>query len=86
MPLPEEPVAWKPTRTAVKIARPTAREMTLEGMVRRTRGFLVEALEGDLGAVGVVGRPEAAVAVVVREEGSVGPGAGALVVERVMSL
>jgi hypothetical protein len=49
-PLPLEPVAWKPKRTAVKIARPWARAMTLEGMVRRTRDFL-GLLEGDGGGL-----------------------------------
>lgn len=39
MPEPAEPEACKPTRTAVKIARPWARAMTLEGMVTRTGGF-----------------------------------------------
>lgn len=41
MPLPVAPETWKPARAVVKMARPWARAMTLEGMVRRTLGFLV---------------------------------------------
>jgi hypothetical protein len=40
MPLPLDPAAWKPTRTAVKMASPCAWAMTFGGMVRRTRDFL----------------------------------------------
>ena len=49
MPLPLEPETWNPARTVVKIARPWAFAMTLDGIVRRTRGFLPV-----LGSVGLV--------------------------------
>lgn len=64
MPLPVAPETWKPARAVVKMARPWARDMTLEGMVRRTLGFLVlgSACWGVGGAlpaagVGAVGTP-----------------------------
>ena len=47
MPDPPVTVPWKPARNAVKMARPWARAMTLDGIVRRTRGFLVLAGLGE---------------------------------------
>jgi hypothetical protein len=62
MPLPVAPETWKPARAVVKMARPWARAITLEGMVRRTLGFLVLwsacwGLGGALPAAGAVGMP-----------------------------
>lgn len=53
-PEPVAPETWKPARAVVNIARPTARLMTLEGMVSRVRFFLGFA-------VAVMGLPSASV-------------------------
>lgn len=38
-PEPVAPETWNPARAVVKMARPTARLISLEGMVRRVRFF-----------------------------------------------
>lgn len=47
IPEPVAPETWKPARRVVKMARPTAREMTLGGMVTRTL-FLGASLVGSM--------------------------------------
>lgn len=47
MPEPVAPETWKPARSVVKMARPTALEMTLGGIVTMTR-FLGFSLVGSM--------------------------------------
>ena len=72
MPLPVAPETWKPARAVVKMARPCARAMTLEGIVRRTLGFLALGESGCCGLGGAPPTVDGAVGGMVPWSGAVG--------------